>query len=415
MIKKIGLSLVFALFVVFTIQAQIPGTPFFWQKKKTIAPCPPSNKSAVIDTDGDGIFDACDLDSDNDGILDGLEDSNGDGIFSTDDLEGDLVFGIILGNGVANYLDLDSDNDGILDLWESGIPISILNSIDANHDGIIDTGVAVGANGFADVLETFPDSGVAKYALADTDCDGVPDYLDTASNNLQFDLYAIGKSNLDQLGGGFITPIADVDHDGIMNNVDIDWTERGSANSPVSPYANNTNLSLTDTNGNGISDGCNVPDLAPSFILGNQGVLYSDFNPHNFVLTVNNTTSKVTNGSIVVELEYDPALTIFGSYQTGLTTIQVEDESATLQNVSVANADWTIANTGTKLILTSKPGVVINALSSSNIGLTFSRDLTITSGIDTFKANVTVGSGSETNGLNNAAIFPITYYDFSSK
>ena len=207
--------------------------------------CIDSDKSSVIDTDGDGVTDACDLDSDNDGILDPIENRDGDDSYENDDKEG--LLGIIdqLGDSVANYLDLDSDNDGILDLHESGIPTSIINQLDADQNGVIDTNVAKGKNGIADILETAPDSGIAKYPIKDTDGDGIPDFLDLKSNGSEFDLYAIGKSNLDNYGEGFIDRSPDKDLDGIQTPVDTDLDNRGAPNSPLSPYLTSGRFALT--------------------------------------------------------------------------------------------------------------------------------------------------------------------------
>ena len=70
------------------------------------------------DVDSDGISDSCDLDNDNDGILDSNE-------LSTD----------TDGDGIIDSLDIDSDNDGCYDVTESG-------GVDANGDGILDgTGI----------------------------------------------------------------------------------------------------------------------------------------------------------------------------------------------------------------------------------------------------------------------------------
>lgn len=196
-----------------------------------------NDKSPSLDTDGDGIKDACDLDSDNDGISDALEDLDQNGKFEDDDTEG--VFGPVevLGDGIPSYLDLDSDNDGILDLFESGIPTSVINQIDTDHNGIIDGNIAVGANGIADILETSPDSGILKYPLKNTDGDDKPDFIDLNSNGSDFDLYAIGKDSLDDFGAGFISRIVDLDKDGIQAVVDTDLVTRGAPNSPLSPYA----------------------------------------------------------------------------------------------------------------------------------------------------------------------------------
>jgi hypothetical protein len=196
-----------------------------------------NDKSPILDADGDGIVDACDGDSDNDGIPDALEDLNGNGKFDDDDVDGDKLIVAELGDGISSYLDLDSDNDGILDLFESGIPTSVIDQIDTDHNGVIDANVATGNNGIADILETSPDSGIMKYPLKNTDGDDKPDFIDLKSNNVDFDLYVIGKDNLDTLGGGFISTINDADADGIQAVVDNDLIKKGSPNSPLSPYA----------------------------------------------------------------------------------------------------------------------------------------------------------------------------------
>ena len=196
-----------------------------------------NDKSPTMDSDGDGVADACDGDADNDGIPDALEDLNHNGKFEDDDVDGDLLIIPVLGDGVSSYLDLDSDNDGILDLFESGIPTSVIDQIDTDKNGVIDAGVPKGNNGIADILETAPDSGVMKYPLRNTDGDDKPDFVDLKSNGVEYDLYAIGKDNLDTLGGGFISTINDADADGIQAVVDTDLVKRGSPNSPLSPYA----------------------------------------------------------------------------------------------------------------------------------------------------------------------------------
>jgi len=196
-----------------------------------------NDKSPTLDTDGDGIMDACDLDSDNDGIPDALEDLDQNGKFEDDDTEGIFGFVPVLGDGISTYLDLDSDNDGILDLFESGIPTSVISQIDTDHNGVIDSNIAVGSNGIADILETSPDSGILKYPLKNTDGDDKPDFIDLNSNGTDFDLWAIGKVNLDDFGAGFISRIVDLDRDGIQAVVDTDLAKRGAPDSPLSPYA----------------------------------------------------------------------------------------------------------------------------------------------------------------------------------
>ena len=176
---------------------------------RLIATCIPK------DSDGDGIADQNDYDSDNDSIIDLYEaqaqstitlshvDVNADGI--------DDVFGTGIipadtdADGVPNYLDLDSDNDGIHDLDEAG-----LNVTDADSNGAID-GANFGANGLFNTLETSADSGIVKpmYVLADTDADGIYNAIELDSDNdLCNDVIEAGylDSNLDGLLGGTAPP-----------------------------------------------------------------------------------------------------------------------------------------------------------------------------------------------------------------
>ena len=112
--------------------------------------------SPALDTDGDGVPDATDIDDDNDGILDTDE---GNGVTDTD------------GDGTPDSLDSDSDNDGVSDLIEGN---------DANHDGVADStpsGNDTDNDGLDDTFDT--DSGGTAVGMQDTDSDGTPDFQDT--------------------------------------------------------------------------------------------------------------------------------------------------------------------------------------------------------------------------------------------
>lgn len=203
--------------------------------------CVPSDKSTTIDSDGDGIVDGCDLDSDNDGILDSEEDLNNNVIFEDDDVDGDALVIAVLGDGISSYLDLDSDNDGILDLME-GRPFTRaqIDVYDADHNGIFDSSFSFGTNGLLDDLETAPDSGVVKPEFAtirNTDADDKADFVDLKSNGVDYDLYAIGRDDLDDLGAGFISRLDDPDADGIQTVIDTATAVRGAPGSPYSPYS----------------------------------------------------------------------------------------------------------------------------------------------------------------------------------
>ncbi len=124
----------------------------------------------TLDTDGDGIVNSLDLDSDNDGILDiveaGLKDENDDGLVDDPALAGSA--GSLPDTDrdkVPDFLDLDSDGDGTPDVVEA-----------QTTQAYVPTAGKINANGVDDV---FGDG----LRPVDTDKDGIPDYLDTDSDN----------------------------------------------------------------------------------------------------------------------------------------------------------------------------------------------------------------------------------------
>ncbi|MFD2727537.1 T9SS type B sorting domain-containing protein [Hyunsoonleella rubra] len=139
------------------------------------------------DNDGDGVKDEFDLDSDNDGIPDFVENQGTltplSGIDA--DLNGlDDIYDINAtpidtdSDGIWDMYDLDSDNDGITDLFETG-QLGTLS--DTDLDGIED-GPTYGANGWADAAETTPDSNEIGYNPNDADNDTIFSYIDADSD-----------------------------------------------------------------------------------------------------------------------------------------------------------------------------------------------------------------------------------------
>ncbi|HHP7243360.1 MAG TPA: Ig-like domain-containing protein, partial [Elainellaceae cyanobacterium] len=181
-----------------------------------------------FDTDGDGVADIDDLDDDNDGIPDALEE-NGNPNRDTD------------GDGVLDSLDLDSDNDGIFDVRESGLSSRAIATLDANNDGAIDLVNPVGTNGLANAVESAPDSGILNYTIADTDGDGVRDFQDLDSDN-------DGIPDVVEAGG------SDPEQDAIIGSGNIvDRNGNGVADS-IDPTLGGTPLSVPDGEGDGIPD-----------------------------------------------------------------------------------------------------------------------------------------------------------------
>jgi hypothetical protein len=138
------------------------------------------NSNGGLDTDGDGLADICDLDDDNDGILDTNE-----GISTDDD-----------NDGIPNSLDLDSDNDGCSDAIEGGANFTNANtdandrltgSVDANGVPTIATsnGQSIGTSQNANLQDsncTDPCDPIASGNI-DTDGDGLADICDLDDDN----------------------------------------------------------------------------------------------------------------------------------------------------------------------------------------------------------------------------------------
>ncbi len=88
------------------------------------------------------------------------------------------------GDGLINSLDLDSDNDGIYDIVESGV-LNVAGINDGNNNGIIDgSASAFGNNGLHTNIE---DNDLAyanlTYAIADSDVDGIYDPFELDADN----------------------------------------------------------------------------------------------------------------------------------------------------------------------------------------------------------------------------------------
>ncbi len=148
----------------------------------------------TVDTDGDGIDDAYDLDSDNDGIVDVIEmggtadvttgrianfiDSDGNG-FNDAQQNTSLTRPNTDGDGLVNYRDIDSDNDGILDNVEAQSSQSYISSVagDTDGDGLRDVYDPTNGGTFLTPVNT-DGTGFADYRDADSDDDGVADTIE---------------------------------------------------------------------------------------------------------------------------------------------------------------------------------------------------------------------------------------------
>ncbi|MDO7171062.1 LamG-like jellyroll fold domain-containing protein [Mariniflexile sp. AS56] len=220
------------------------------------------------DSDDDGIRDSVDLDDDNDGIPDIIEE-NGDTLRDTD------------GDGVFDRLDIDADNDGILDIVEGGLTRAQINLFDTNNDGVIDDTFSFGPNGLIDDLEISSESGTVDYdgngsqddfANSDSDIyydfqdidadnDGIPDNVE-AQPSIG---YILPNISVNILGLSISYPngitVVDTDGDGIPDYIDTDSDNDGKPDIQENGMANSSSAADMDKDGlnnafetNGIND-----------------------------------------------------------------------------------------------------------------------------------------------------------------
>jgi len=186
--------------------------------------CPNSSN-----TDHDAILDSEDTDSDNDGIPNEEEMASGD--FSAriipDDPDGD---------GIPNELDLDSDGDCIPDHIEGG------GKNDADRDGFTDNFVDIDGDGLHDEHDADQIGNILP--IPDSDKDGVPDFLDTDSDN-------DGVSDTNEANG------LDADENGLCDDSE-DRNQDGLADS-VHP-SSGAPLNFTDSDNDGIFDHLDADD-----------------------------------------------------------------------------------------------------------------------------------------------------------
>lgn len=102
------------------------------------------------------------------------------------------------GDGIYNHLDLDSDDDGCSDAMEAGVsPTTNLSTSGSLTRAVFSPAIAVGINGLVDEVETSIDSDTINYGstynsyattdflnvCADTDGDGINDLVDIDDDN----------------------------------------------------------------------------------------------------------------------------------------------------------------------------------------------------------------------------------------
>ncbi|CAA6804331.1 MAG: internalin, putative [uncultured Thiotrichaceae bacterium] len=187
------------------------------------------------DADRDGVGDFKDLDKDNDGIPDLVEQATAQNGGDTD------------GDGRLDELDLDADGDGISDLAESGLNPTQIAQLDSDNNGVIDS--QKGSNGLADALET-DDTFNAQLlnAPVNSDADSQPDFQDLDSDN---------DSVHDLNEGSRLDPVIyDANNDGVLDDITTDADLDGIPDSIDADKSNIGGLgyNLVDIDSDGVAD-----------------------------------------------------------------------------------------------------------------------------------------------------------------
>ncbi|WP_297696272.1 gliding motility-associated C-terminal domain-containing protein [uncultured Eudoraea sp.] len=268
------------------------------------------------DTDGDGVKDSADLDDDNDGILDTVEDPNLDNDDDplTNPLDSD-------NDGFPNHLDIDSDNDGLPDNIEAQTTSGYILPNDddeatyVSNDGVNSaylgglTPENTDGTDEPDYLDTDTDNDLVPdniegndfnfdgqpdqtFTGIDTDSDGLDDGYEGSDVNDGFvvnneitdpatDLpdtdgtEDVNYRDFDDDGDGVDTPDEDADGDGDPTNDDC------SGNGTPDYLDPETTTCDPDTDGDGVTDDDEVTDETDptdpcDFVLASQTVTPSD-------------------------------------------------------------------------------------------------------------------------------------------
>ncbi|NAY93256.1 T9SS type B sorting domain-containing protein [Muricauda sp. JGD-17] len=258
------------------------------------------------DTDVDGIPDYLDIDSDNDGLPDNIEaqdalsyippsnlDANDNGLDDAYENGGNV--GLIPldsdGDGIPDYVDEDSDDDNVPDaiegndLNQDGIADVVLIGSDKDNDGLDD------AFEGATVIDVDVNDEIDNPAtdLLDTDSDGIPDFRDSDDDD---DGIETMDEDLD-LDGNYAND--DSDEDGMPNYLDSDLGE-----SQVDPV---DVINVITPNGDGVHDVLaingleNYPNNTVK-VYNRWGVLVFSTNSYN---TAGNVFDGTSEGRVTVD------------------------------------------------------------------------------------------------------------------
>ena len=298
-----------------------------------------------VDTDGDGIPNIQDLDSDNDGILDNIEaqnyssyiapsgigsgitDSNGNGL--DDAYESAPGVGLTPVNSdtdsLENFVDIDADNDGIPD----NVELQRTNLYIA-PSGIATSITDVNSNGVDDNYEI---GGTVGITPVDTELDGIPDYVDTDTDNDGLQDIAENGNNNNVLAG------TDADEDGLDNNFD--------------------NFDDTNISGYTVNNGINPPSASNLGDSDNDLATGGDVDFRDNVYTILITQVYQSDGKKMIEV-------------TNIGALQIPEGTFTLNLFSNNSGDMTGLTPSASYTITSTLNTNQSIVIENNAGGSFS-------------------------------------------
>jgi len=292
------------------------------------------------------VTDVIDLDSDDDGILDNIEDldADNDGDPTTNPTDTD-------NDGIPDYLDIDSDDDGIPDNVEGQTTDGYIppSGEDRNTNGLDD---AYEENGNLGIFPVDTDNDlIADYLDEDSDNDNVPDYIEGHDYNQDGipDVVIIGSDkDLDGLDDGYegdtqidddvndeiddpYNDLPNTDGDGESDYRDIDDDNDGvdTINEDTNGDGNYAN---DDSDGDGIPDYLDRPDPEEIEIFN---VITPNGDGIHDTLTISGLENYPVNniriynrwGVLVYTTSaYDTAGNVFDGTSTGRVTVQVDNK-----------------------------------------------------------------------------------------
>tara|TARA_B100000767_G_scaffold136544_1_gene129346 strand:- start:99 stop:7694 length:7596 start_codon:yes stop_codon:yes gene_type:complete len=215
--------------------------------------CPSIANQDQVDTDDDGLGNACDDDDDNDGVLD-VNDALPLNASESVDTDGD---------GIGNNADADDDGDEVADELDNCPITSNFNQLDTDGDtlgNVCDTDDD--NDGIVDSADAFP---LDSTETLDSDGDGVGDNADWAPNDSSESADTDGDGvgdNADAFPTD-ATETLDTDGDGTGDNTDPDIDGDGVPNSE-DPFPIQAQYSV-DTDNDGMPDAWEIRfDLNPN-------------------------------------------------------------------------------------------------------------------------------------------------------